>query len=132
STIFLFLIGMVLYAINLTLFAFFQREQLYFRAVLVNMLPALAKGGAGAAVYFGLMGLDLEQSFLIFALALATSVMLIPFLPARYTRINFSLTAATDFLKEIKWAGFAHLISQSWNTVSNIIAKVLNNFAGVG
>lgn len=139
----LFMLGLLGYAINLTLFPFFHREEKYHWTVSLNTIPALIKGGLGAAILLGLLNINLTASFGIFSLSVLSCTVLYVLLPSNAKPLTIALgknkegifetvgKLKTTFTRSIP-AGITLFINNGWPAVANSIAKLAQNFSNVG
>ena len=128
----LFIGGLVGYGINYTLFAFFQKAQLFLYTVLVNTIPGIIKGVIGVLIFFNYVQVDFISAFGIFSLAILASVIVLPFLPSEFKNIKLKKEGSIDFIKNSWAAGTALLVRVSWGALSNSILKIAKTFTDVG
>lgn len=132
--ILIFILGLIGYAINYTLFAFFQKGEMFLETILLNTLPGIFKGIIGIAVFLGYLELNFEQFFGVFSISIFISAILYIWLPQEFKiKINsLSSKGALDFIKTSWAAGAALLIRVSWGAISNSILKLAKSFTDVG
>lgn len=128
----LFIVGLVGYGINYTLFAIFQKVQDFKFTVLINTIPGIIKGTIGVLIFLGIASLDFTQAFGIFALSITSSAILFIALPEEYKRISFTTKGWFEFLKNAWAAGTSLMIRVSWGAISNSILKIAKTFTDVG
>ncbi len=127
----LFVLGLLFYGVNYLLFALYQKEEKFFKASLLNFIPALIKGTMGALVLLGVFNFDLNFFFVVFALSMAgSSIFLIDKLKdMRNFKLNFKIS---HFLKNFFLAGTSQQINESWGPISNSLAFILKNLSDLG
>lgn len=128
----IFTIGVFAYGKNITLFAFFQKCEKFGLAVLLNTLPALIKSVFAVFVLFGLVRLNLLQTFSIFSASMISSALLYIFLPSEFKTFKLSFAEVKDLFFNAAPAGISQFINNGWSAISNSVAKLTNTFANVG
>ncbi|HXK52895.1 oligosaccharide flippase family protein [Candidatus Nomurabacteria bacterium] len=132
SLLILFIIGVVGYSVNFSLFALFQKEKLYIYAVALNTLPALIKGLIAIMLFFGFFNLSLFSAFAVFSLSICTSLILYTKLPEKHTLYSFPSKKTFELLRTAAPAGVSGLIGSSWSAIAAFIAKVFGTFSSAG
>ncbi|MBI2620888.1 oligosaccharide flippase family protein [candidate division WWE3 bacterium] len=132
SVLTLFLIGLIGYGINFTLFPLFQKEEKFHMLVVLNALPAAIKGSVGLSVLSGYFHPSLVQAFGIFSSSMLSSLLLYMFLSKDLKRLQFSFKDVFKTIKETSPAGISLLINESWMAISNTLIKVSKTFTDVG
>lgn len=127
-----FLLGLIGYGINITLFAFFQKSESFHLAVILNTVPAIIKGAAGTAIILGLIKLDLFQLFGVFSTSMLSCGLLLAAKPAPTKKFTLSLSRAFNFIKDAYPGGVSQLINESWMALSNGLIKVSKTYVDVG
>lgn len=131
-----FVVGLFFYSINITLFAFFQLKEMFLQAVLLNTIPALAKGFIGALLILGLLKVDLIGAYVIFSFSMGLCVFVAFFLPKDFYKIGlFDKTSRFSFWQIVKASfpgGVSLLITQGWSAISNFVLKFFKGFGDVG
>ena len=127
-----FILGLVAYAINYTLNAFFQKDEKFVHLVSLNTLPALIKGIFAFLIFSGSIYLNLEQAFMIFSLSIFSGIALIIFLPNEYKKFKFDFSEIKKYLEKCTPAGISLLIYEGWPSIANSIAKISKDFSNVG
>jgi len=127
-----FVLGLVAYAINYTLNAFFQKNEKFVHLVLLNTLPALIKGIFAFLMLSGLTKLNLEQAFMVFSLSVFSDIALILFLPEEYKKFKPDFSEIKKYLAKCTPAGISLLIYEGWPSIANSIAKISKDFSNVG
>lgn len=123
-----FILGLFFYGINYLLFAFFQKEEKFFQATLLNFVPALIKGSIGLAVLLNAFNPSLKDFFGIFALSMAgSSIFLIGnFKIFKGFKFNFKIS---HFFKSFYLAGTSQQINESWGPISNFLAFLIKSLS---
>ena len=127
-----FILGLVAYAINYTLNAFFQKDEKFVHLVSLNTLPALIKGIFAFLIFSGSIYLNLEQAFMIFSLSIFSGIALIIFLSSEYKKFKFDFSEIKKYLEKCTPAGISLLIYEGWPSIANSIAKISKDFSNVG
>jgi len=127
-----FILGLVAYAINYTLNAFFQKDEKFIHLVSLNTLPALIKGIFAFLIFSGSIYLNLEQAFMIFSLSIFSGIALIIFLSNEYKKFKFDFSEIKKYLEKCTPAGISLLIYEGWPSIANSIAKISKDFSNVG
>jgi O-antigen/teichoic acid export membrane protein len=127
-----FILGLVAYAINYTLNAFFQKDEKFIHLVSLNTLPALIKGIFAFLIFSGSIYLNLEQAFMIFSLSIFSGIALIIFLSSEYKKFKFDFSEIKKYLEKCTPAGISLLIYEGWPSIANSIAKISKDFSNVG
>ena len=86
--LFLFILGIIGYLVNYTLFPFFQKDERYHFAVGLNFLPAIIKGVFGTLILLKLIRLDLNIAFSIFSASLFSSASLFIFMRNEFKNLK--------------------------------------------
>lgn len=127
-----FMLGLLFYGLNYTLFGMFQRIEHYTALILINTVPALIKGSFAVLIFFNLVDLSFENYFMIFSFALAPSIIFYFFLPEGLKQFSFDFSKVTTTFKQALSPGISQLVNEGFPAVSNSLAKIYTNFASVG
>ena len=127
-----FLLGLVFYGVNYTLFGLFQKIEHYTALILLNTVPALIKGFFAVMVFFQYANLSFENFFMVFSFSIAPSAVLYFMLPQELKKFSFDYSKVTGTLKEALSPGVSQLINEGLPAVSNSLAKIYSNFTSVG
>jgi len=127
-----FILGLVFYGINYTLFGLFQKIEHYTALILLNTIPALIKGLFAALIFFQYVSISFENFFMVFSFSIAPSALLYFFLPNEIKSFRFDFTKVTSTVKKALSPGVSQLINESLPAVSNSLAKIYSNFTSVG
>jgi len=127
-----FLLGLIAYWANFTLYSLFQKEEKYIMLILVNSILAITKFIFAILIFLNLFKPTLLSSFSIFSLCVFPSLFLILFLPKDLKTFTLSFNQLGKFFKEAFPAGTSLLISEGWSAIANTITSLLNNFSNVG
>ena len=131
----IFLAGLVFYAINVTLFAFFQSAEMFGHAVLLNSIPAFFKAMIGGFMLLGVFSLSFTAIYATFCLSMVLCLFLYLFIPKEFKRLSSADIVKSGFTQVFKAsfpAGVSQLISQGWSAISNTIVKFSKGFSDVG
>ncbi|HSX39790.1 MAG TPA: oligosaccharide flippase family protein [Candidatus Saccharimonadales bacterium] len=128
----LFFYGLVFYGINITLFAFFQRDEKFNFAVLINTVPASIKGLFAVLILSGIIRINVTQAFAIFSISMLASAIFLGRIASELRSFKFSTSGVTELLHQSLFAGFSQLVSNGWSAISNSIAKIVKTFTDVG
>jgi len=128
----IFLIGLVGYGINYTLFAVFQKIEKFALVVILNTLPATLKGITAILIFFGIIKITSVGALAVFAGSMLSSAILLLTGHLNINKTSFSLKMTVDFLKKAIPAGVALLINDGWHALTNSITKVVKTFTDVG
>jgi O-antigen/teichoic acid export membrane protein len=134
SLLVIFALGLVGYGINFTLYAYYQKPQKYFEAVLLNTIPSIIKIIYAAAIILGYMQLELNTSFAIFTYSVFGSLLVYLISPISLIGEDKN-TSWTEIISQLKKAvspGLSQLIYESWSSVNNALTKIYNTFSDVG
>ena len=129
--IFSFILGLLFYGVNYTLFALFQRDEEFIKASLLNFVPALIKLTFGVLIFLNLLTIDLKFAFVIFSLSMCGSLIFIIFRYQELRNIKFR-PHIFHFVKNFYLAGISQTINESWSTISNQILRILKSLADLG
>lgn len=130
--ILIFILGLIAYWINLTLYSLFQKHEQYLMLILVNSIMAVIKLVFAALILFSIFKPTVTSAFLIFSLSVYPSILFWFFLPKELKNIELSLSNIYTFFKEAFPAGIALLLNEGWSAISNSIAKIAKDFSNVG
>lgn len=133
--LFSFLIGLIAYGINITLFAFFQKAEMFTHAISLNTVPAAIKGLIAILIFLNLLHLDFTQLFVIFSLSMLACSPLYLLLPKQMRpRLGgkIDIKNASTILKNTFSPGTSLLITNGWSALSNSLAKITKTFTDVG
>jgi len=126
-----FILGLLFYGINYTLFALFQRDEEFFKASLLNFIPGLIKAIFGGLIFLDYIAADLTVSFMIFSLSMVGSSFFLIFKFQDLKNFKF-MPHIFHFVKNFYLAGISQIINESWGTISNQILKLLKTLADLG
>jgi O-antigen/teichoic acid export membrane protein len=127
----LFILGLFFYGINYLLFALYQKEEKFVKASLLNFIPAIIKGSFGILIILGIISLDLNYFFGIFALSMIGSSLFLLEKVSDLKNFKFDLKII-HFLKNFFLAGTSQQINESWGPISNSLAFILKNLSDLG
>lgn len=127
-----FLLGLLFYGFNYTLFGLFQRMEHYTALILLNMIPALIKGFFAVLIFFKVVDLSFENYFMVFSFAIGPSALLYLILPSDIKKFKFDFSQVGKTLKQALSPGISQLITEGFSAVSNSLAKIYTNFTSVG
>jgi O-antigen/teichoic acid export membrane protein len=127
----LFILGLFFYGINYLLFALYQKEERFVKASLLNFIPAIIKGSFGILIILGIISLDLNYFFGIFALSMIGSSLFLLEKVSDLKNFKFDLKII-HFLKNFFLAGTSQQINESWGPISNSLAFILKNLSDLG
>lgn len=127
----LFIMGLLFYGINYLLFALYQKEEKFIKASLLNFIPALIKGITGVSVLLGIITLDLNNFFGIFAISMIGSSLFLLEKVEELKGFKFDFKVS-HFLKNFFLAGTSQQINESWGTISNLLAFIFKNLTDLG
>lgn len=131
SIIFTFILGLFFYGINYSLFGLFQKDEEFFKASLLNFLPALVKAIFGGLFIFGFLVPDYTLGFQVFSLSMAASALFLKFKIKEIKTFKFTFSIRT-FFKKFYLAGISQAINESWSTISNQILAILRTLVDLG
>lgn len=131
SIIFTFILGLFFYGINYSLFGLFQKDEEFFKASLLNFLPALVKAIFGGLFIFGFLIPDYTLGFQVFSLSMAASALFLNFKIKEIKTFKFTFSIRT-FFKKFYLAGISQAINESWSTISNQILAILRTLVDLG
>lgn len=132
ETLKIFLIGLIGYGINITMFAYFQSLSEFVKAVTLNTISAAIKALFAGLIFFKVIPVDLSSAFAIFSFSIFGGILLLPWLPKEFLRPQISLKNVKAFFFETLPAGIAQLIKEGWPALANSLAKITNTFHEVG
>lgn len=132
NLILIFMLGLIAYAINYTLNAFFQKKERFVELVSLNTLPAIIKGIFAYLIFFERITLDLEQFFAVFSISIFSSLFLVFFLPKEFKKFKLDFSEIKKYLKKSYPAGISQLIYEGWPSIANSVAKIAKDFSNVG
>ena len=127
----IFITGLFFYGINYLLFALFQKEEKFFKASLLNFVPALIKGTVGVLVILNFIKLDLIGFFSIFALSIAGSSIFLIYQIKQISKFKLDLRIS-HYFKSFFLAGTSQQINESWGPISNFLTFLLRNLSDLG
>ncbi len=128
----LFVVGLIAYGLNMTMFAYFQRLEMFTRAVSLNFIPASIKAVFAIFTFTNVFTPNLMQAFGIFSLTMLACLVLIPLLPKEFRTLKIRFSDIRDFFVESVSAGISQLIKEGWLAISNSLAKIFKTFTDVG
>ncbi|PIS22188.1 hypothetical protein COT50_03280 [candidate division WWE3 bacterium CG08_land_8_20_14_0_20_41_10] len=135
SVIGIFVVGLIFYSVNVTLFAIYQASEMFTHAVLLNTVPAMVKAFLGVLMLFHLFTPSILGVYGIFALSMGLCAVLYFYVPREFkvaSWINGSPQGFLPILKASFPAGISQLISQGWSAISNTMVKFSKGFTDVG
>ncbi len=132
NTFILFTFGLVSYGISYTLYALFQKNEMYSHLVAISLMPALIKGIAATLLFSGLIQSSVNLLFGIFGLSIFSTIILFPLLPQQLRRFTFHTKNSFNMLKEAISPGVSLMVYEAWPAVNNSIAKITSGFGDVG
>lgn len=135
DVIVIFLVGLLFYSVNVTLFAVFQSKEMFTHAILLNTVPAFLKALLGVLILRNIFIPSFTGIYAIFSLSIGLSFLLFMFVPDEFKKFSHRKGLKSDFLPILKNsspAGISQLISQGWSAISNTIVKVSRGFTDVG
>ena len=127
----IFIAGLFFYGINYLLFALFQKEEKFFKASLLNFVPALIKGIVGILVILNFIKLDLVGFFSIFALSIAGSSIFLVYQIKQISKFKLDLRIS-HYFKSFFLAGTSQQINESWGPISNFLTFLMRNLSDLG
>lgn len=127
-----FVLGLIAYAINYTMNAFFNKDQKFTYLLSLNALPALIKGVFAVLILLDVVEINLITAFSIFSLSIFSSGVLFFFLPKEYKNFKWNFSGVKRLIKKSYPAGISQLIFEGWSSISNFIAKTAKDFSNVG
>lgn len=131
----IFIVGLIFYSINVTLFAIFQSMEMFTHAILLNTVPALLKAILGGLMLLQLFTPSFLAIYAIFCLSMGLCALLYFFVPDVFKVRAGEKGSAGGFLAILKTsspAGVSQLISQGWPAISNTVVKISKGFSDVG
>ncbi|MFZ5424795.1 MAG: lipopolysaccharide biosynthesis protein [Patescibacteria group bacterium] len=128
----LFIVGLLAYGINLLLFAYFQRVEMFIHLVLINTIPAAIKGLFAVLVFVGIFNLTLTSAFAIFALSMLSCTVMYVLVPKELKQPRFVTTETLSLLSKSISGGAAQGIGFGWSAIGNGLAKLFKTFTDVG
>ena len=127
-----FILGLIAYWVNFTLYSLFQKQERYLMLILVNSVLAIIKATFAILIFLKLFTPTLLSSFSIFSLCVYPSLLLWIFLPKEFKTFKLSLKQTKNFIEEAFPAGVSQLISEGWSAIANTITTFAKGFANVG
>lgn len=131
----IFMLGLIFYSVNVTLFAIYQASEMFAHAVLLNTIPAVFKAILGGLMLLQVFTPSLIGVYGIFALSMGLCSVLYLFIPKEFkvtTPLSQSSKSLAVIFKTSFPAGISQLISQGWPAISNTIVKISKGFTDVG
>lgn len=131
----IFILGLIFYSANVTLFAIYQASEMFTHAILLNTIPALVKAFLGVLILFHIFTPSILGVYSIFALSMGLCIVLYFYIPREFkvtSWINKSPQGFLPILKASFPAGISQLISQGWSAISNTMVKFSKGFSDVG
>ncbi len=131
----IFLVGLIFYSINVTLFAIYQSLEMFRHAVLLNTIPAIVKAILGGLMLLHIFTPSLLTIYAIFSLSMGLCIVLYFFIPKEFKFFRQTDNSSQGFLPILTTsfpAGISQLISQGWPAISNTIVKISKGFTDVG
>lgn len=131
----IFILGLIFYSANVTLFAIYQASEMFTHAVLLNTIPALVKAFLGVLILFHIFTPSILGVYSIFALSMGLCVVLYFYIPREFKATGWIIKTPQGFLPILKAsfpAGISQLISQGWSAISNTMVKFSKGFSDVG
>jgi O-antigen/teichoic acid export membrane protein len=127
-----FVLGLVFYDINYTLFGLFQKLENYTMLILINLLPAVIKGIFAYFVFTRTFSFNIYYLFMVFSFSIGSSAITYFFLPRHLKKLDFRFSNVKTFFHETLSPGISQLITESFSAISNSLAKIFSSYAGVG
>ena len=127
-----FVLGLLFYGINYTLFGLFQTVEKYTMLILLNSIPALIKGIFALLIFFGYVEFSFTNFFMVFSLSIGPSALLYFFLPADLKAVKLDFSKIKETIREVLSPGVSQLINEGFPAVSNTLARIYSNFTSVG
>ena len=128
----IFLVGLLFYSVNVTLFAVFQSTEMFTHAVLLNTIPAFFKALVGGLILLSVFEPSFLLVFGVFSISMALCAVLYFFIPGEF-RVGANFRGGfIPIFKTSLPAGISQLVSQGWPAVSNTILKISKGFSDVG
>lgn len=127
-----FILGLIFYDINYTLFGLFQRLENYTILILINLLPAAIKGIFAFFVFTKAYNFNINHLFMVFSFSIGSSTLAYFFLPENLKKLEFQFSEIKSFFRETLSPGISQLITESFSAISNSLAKIFSSYAGVG
>ncbi len=131
----IFIVGLIFYSVNVTLFAVFQSKELFAYAVLLNTIPSFVKAVLGGCMLVHIFTPSLYVIYAVFSLSMGLCSILYLFVPEEFKVFAKAKESAEDLSPILKTsfpAGISQLISQGWPAISNTIVKISKGFTDVG
>lgn len=128
----LFILGLIAYCINFTIYTLFQKNENYLMLIIANGIIALIKAVFAVFILLNIFKPNLVSAFGIFSLSIYPSLFLIYFLPKEFKQFKLSFSKTKKYVTEAFPAGVSLLISEGWSFVANIITKYAKDFSNVG
>jgi O-antigen/teichoic acid export membrane protein len=131
----IFIVGLVFYSVNVTLFAIYQASEMFAHAVLLNTIPAIFKAFLGGLMLLHVFTPSIVGVYGIFALSMGLCSVLYLFIPKEFKvtpPLSQSSKSLAVIFKTSFPAGISQLISQGWPAISNTIVKISKGFTDVG
>jgi O-antigen/teichoic acid export membrane protein len=132
----IFILGLIAYGLNYTLYAFYQRKQSYFQLIALNFVPAVLKGIIGVLLFTQVVQMNLVMTFAVFSLSIFASLIVWLLSPLKEYPISvdeqINLKNSFRNIEQSLSAGFSQLIYESWQTINNVLIKFYNTFTDVG
>ncbi len=127
-----FILGLLFYGLNYTLFGLFQRLENFPILVLLNSIPALIKGVFAFLIFFGYVDFSFVNFFMVFSLSIGPSALLYIFLPHDLKNIKLDFSKIGFTIKQALSPGVSQLINEGFSAVSNSLARIYSSFTSVG
>jgi len=132
NIIIIFVLGLFAYTLNYTFYGIFQKQQDYFKLVLLNLSIGIVKIFFSILIFLNIFQPNLEQSFAIFSLSVFFSFFLISYLPKKYLNFNINTIIVKEFFLNAYPAGISLLINQGWTAFATVINSLFKNFTSAG
>lgn len=137
-----FILGIVAYTINFSLYALYQKSEMYKQIILINTIPSIVKMVFAGIFYFNSAALNTQQAFSVFALSIFTSI-LVPLISGRLpyainvksviSGLNKSnIIKSLQILRRAVSPGISQIIYESWQTINNTLIKFFNTYSDIG
>src|SRR3989344_3366777 len=128
----IFILGFIGYSLNFALFGLFQKIERYNMLIALNTIPASIKGIFALFMFGGLVELNLQQAFIIFACGILPSAFLYFYLPPELKKFKIDRKDLKEYFLQTFPAGTSQLMGEGWSAISNSIAKIAKDFSNVG
>lgn len=129
---FVFILGLIGYGINLTLYPFFHKAEKYHYIVLLNTIPALIKGTAAILFLVEVLPASMVNFFGVFSVSMLASAIFLVVSPVKLGGFTVRVSQALTLLKGSISAGISLFITSGFPAVANLVTKLIKGFKNVG